>query len=71
MIDQYTERGFRIYAEFTDVYGSAVSVNESSLATDSCVWVRAKDDKDAYQPLHLNRWQAERLVAALREWLDV
>jgi hypothetical protein len=36
-----TQRGFGIYAEVTDKYGSKVTVQESSLATDDCVWIFA------------------------------
>lgn len=34
-----TERGFGIYADFTDRYGHRVRVQQSSLATEDCAWI--------------------------------
>ena len=36
-----TPRGFAVYAELTDHYGSTVKVQKSSLATADCVWIFA------------------------------
>lgn len=36
-----TPRGFGVYDELTDKYGSRVRVQESSLATDRCAWIFA------------------------------
>jgi len=53
-----TDRGFVIYDEFTDTYGHEVRVQESSLATDTRVWVFASDGS-----AHLD-------VARVRDALD-
>jgi hypothetical protein len=38
-----TERGFAIYDEFTDTYGSRIRVQESSSAEESRCWIFAED----------------------------
>jgi hypothetical protein len=66
----YTDRGFANYAEFDDVYGAKVTVRQSSLATDDCVWIFTKggtDDNDG--AIHLNVEKTVQLIAALSEWL--
>jgi predicted trehalose synthase len=55
----FTPRGFAAYAEFTDKYGSTVRVQESSLATDDCVWIFASHATPKLRP----EWR-ERLAAA-------
>lgn len=37
-----TERGFGLY-EFTDLYGSKCSIQDSSLATESAIWFGVDD----------------------------
>lgn len=37
-----TERGFNI-ANFTDRYGVSCSIQESSLATEACIWLGCDD----------------------------
>jgi len=34
-----TDRGFTIYDQFDDRYGHSVRIQESSLATEPCVWI--------------------------------
>jgi hypothetical protein len=34
-----TERGFGVYADFTDRYDNQVRVQESSLATEPAIWI--------------------------------
>lgn len=59
-----TPRGFTIYDQFTDLYGSKIWVQASSLATDRAVWIFArKGDEDSYP--HLNVEQARRIRDAL------
>jgi hypothetical protein len=60
-----TPRGFGIWSEFTDRYGQKVTVVESSLATEACVWVAPADG----QNIHLNEPQATELRNALSAWL--
>lgn len=62
---QYTNRGFRIYAELTDKYGSKIRVQESSLATDTCVWIFANNDKLDEPAPHLTVEQARQIADAL------
>jgi hypothetical protein len=72
------ERGFPVYGEFMDTYGSTVSVTQSSLATANRCWVQIHR-KDGYHEgsqvseqhgmAHLNRRQAKQLVASLQRWL--
>jgi hypothetical protein len=55
-----TSRGFSIYGEFTDTYGSDVKVQQSSTATQDAVWIFA-NHPDGYEiPPRLK----ERLSAA-------
>lgn len=37
-----TQRGFE-YAEFTDRYGAKCSIQNSSLATEDCIWLGVSD----------------------------
>lgn len=39
MTRKMTARGFDIYAEFIDRYGTAVRIQQSSLATEPAVWI--------------------------------
>jgi hypothetical protein len=65
MPSRKTVRGFRIYAQFYDQIGTRVRVQESSLATDACVWIFT--DKD--QTPHLTRAQARKLIRGLEAFL--
>jgi len=55
-----TERGFRI-AEFEDRYGSECSIQESSIATEDCIWLgpnspnpqRMIEGKNGWHPVEL------------------
>lgn len=63
---QFTERGFEDFTEFRDVYGSKITVRESSLATESCVWIFATDNPQIKEPSpHLNAEQAKMVADAL------
>lgn len=64
-----TERGFAIYAQFTDRYGAKVRVQESSLATDSCVWVFAQEPNGHLASPHLTVDMARQLRDALSEFI--
>lgn len=61
-----TPRGFGIWSEFTDRYGQKITVVDSSLATEACVWVQPADG----QNIHLNQIQATELRDALSAWLS-
>jgi hypothetical protein len=60
-----TQRGFAIYDEFTDSYGSTIRVQESSNIYGG-IWVYCKGrDGEDFTP-HLSNDDARRLVKALR-----
>ena len=66
---EVTQRGFGVYAELVDRYGSKVRVQHSSLATETCVWIFASDNPDPnYEnpSPHLTVEQAK----AIRDGLD-
>ncbi len=77
MAEKYTSRGFGIYAELTDEYGSKVRVQESSLATEECVWIFCENDhpqwaKTKVTPApHLNREHARIVRDALTEFIGL
>jgi hypothetical protein len=62
-----TERGFTIYDAFRDQYGADVRLQESSLATERCIWVFSSKHGFPDEPAspHLNLAQAERVRDAL------
>lgn len=62
-----TERGFIIYDQFTDTYGSDVRVQESSAATAAKVWIFCNKHgfpQESASP-HLDLNQAKRVRDAL------
>jgi len=77
-----TERGFR-KAEFKDRYGLDCSIQESSIATEACLWLGANkgshyDDNDMpveSQPgkclarMHLSQEQVKALMPLLKYFL--
>lgn len=66
-----TPRGFGIYAELTDQHGARVRVQESSLATEACVWIFASDDDHGPDATpHLTVEQARTVRDALTEFID-
>lgn len=60
-----TERGFGIYADFTDRYGERFTVQQSSLATEDAVWVGAHEKRG-----HLTVEMALHVRDALAGWLQ-
>lgn len=78
-----TNRGFSIYKEIKDSYGSTVTVQESSAATQHCCWiftndhrgddvvdcVGAKNNRQSVSP-HLTKAQARRVAKALLKFSD-
>lgn len=75
-----TPRGFCRYAEFTDERDQPIRVQQSSLATQPCVWVWIGNDEYGkrdpvsghllHPAMHLTRGQARRLITALTKFLD-
>ena len=70
MTRQYTQRGFGIYGELTDLYGSTIRIQESSLATDNAVWIFATNPDNADPSPHLSVEQAREVVKALEEFIN-
>lgn len=74
-----TERGFA-RGEFTDLYDEKCSIQESSLATDYCIWLgmdEAPEPKGPLQALHppacrmhLNRKQVAALLPLLQHFVE-
>lgn len=55
-----TNRGFNVYGEFTDDYGSKIRVQQSSSATQDGVWIFAEHPEGHELPPRFR----ERLAAA-------
>ena len=67
-----TERGFTIYDEFIDRYGKNIRVQESSIATEHCVWIQNEIVVVDGIPLgnaHLTVEMAKRVIKALKEFV--
>src|SRR5260370_29931002 len=57
-----TERGFAIYDEFADTYGTVIRIQKSSIATDLRCWIFTEGGTGSP---HLNIEQAKRVRDAL------
>jgi hypothetical protein len=68
-VKRVTERGFMIYAEFTDTYGSSVRVQESSAASEPKVWIFCDKRGDEPASPHLSVEQARLVRDALNEFI--
>jgi hypothetical protein len=61
-----TPRGFAVYDQFTDTYGSVIRVQQSSAAAESRCWIFAENaGMDVAPAPHLNVEQAKRVRDAL------
>jgi len=70
-----TERGFAVYAEFKDLDGVNVRIQQSSLATKHAVWIQNEivlcgPDKEPIGNAHLDKRMARRIVKALQRFID-
>ncbi len=82
MSKKKTHRGFSIYKEFKDTYGSTIRVQESSSVSRACwVFVTNRDGKDVVDCIgardnrqsvspHLSPAQARLLAKALLKFAD-
>jgi hypothetical protein len=70
MPEEFTSRGFAIYKRFADTYGNEVRIQESSSATNNCVWVICKNEKGNDSSPHLNVEQAKLLIEGLQEFIN-
>jgi hypothetical protein len=68
----FTPRGFVIYDKFADQNGHGVRVQQSSLATEDCVWIFCEDVTGKPWGLtpHLTVDQAIRVRDALTAFID-
>jgi hypothetical protein len=57
-----SERGFRVI-DFTDRYGKACSAQESSIATERCLWLGVNDER-----MHLTQEMVANLLPALEHF---
>lgn len=62
---EYTQRGFRIYKRTKDIYGKSLDVVESSLATDTAVWIFGADEAG----IQVNREGAREVIDGLTAFL--
>lgn len=67
-----TQRGFGIYSEFTDSYGSRIKIQESSSAEKKCCWIFCDNDPNVFKnpSPHLTVAQAKRVIAGLKKWIE-
>lgn len=63
-----TERGFWQH-EMKDSDGQKFCVQDSSLATDNCVWIYMIDGRPQHM-IHLNRARARRLIKYLNNFVE-
>lgn len=69
-----SDRGFK-YAEFTDLYGSQCSIQESSLATEAALWLGVDISFKQYSNLgatrmHLTQEMARNLIPLLELFVE-
>lgn len=66
-----TGRGFTIYDAFRDHYGADIRLQESSLATERCIWIFSNKHGFPDEPAspHLTVEQAERVRDALDQFI--
>jgi hypothetical protein len=65
-----TERGFVVFGEFKDRYDSTITVQESSIAFEPCVWVFTKNSDDLTASPHLTPDNAKRLIEILQDFVE-
>ncbi|MBU7316018.1 hypothetical protein [Paenibacillus oleatilyticus] len=72
MPKSYTQRGFAVFDDFESAYCGNICVVESSLATDHCVWIQFDEygSNEKQEALHLNKEEAKRIIAALKEFVE-
>ena len=64
-----TPRGFAIYAEFSDIRGGTVRVQQSSSAEGPHVWIFCQDSVDLPVSAHLDVEQAQIVRDALDQFI--
>lgn len=70
---EFTQRGFA-RAEFTDRYGAACSIQDSSLATEDCIWLGCDEgrhvDGACLARMHLTPEMAAALIPILQRFVE-
>lgn len=70
-----TQRGFKLL-EFTDLYGEACSLQESSLAEPAAIWFGCKNNAEPHlghemsPRMHLSQEDVQRLLPALQHFAE-
>ncbi len=69
-----TQRGF-CRADFTDLYGSECSIQESSLATQAAIWLGVDKPSPQYEEtgavrMHLSQEQVAQLLPMLQKFAE-
>jgi hypothetical protein len=67
-----TERGFK-FCLFKDYYGVECSIQQSSIATDDCIWIGANEvrgEVTGNNRMHLSREQIASLIPILQRFVD-
>lgn len=64
-----TDRGFK-RAEFKDEYGEDCSIQESSLATNPCIWLGVDLVQDKPARMHVSRALAKKLIPHLQKFVE-
>jgi hypothetical protein len=71
-----TNRGFELM-KFKDLYGSDCSLQQSSIATENCIWLGGEHEhihhvtqRSMGARMHLNRRMVKELVRRLSRWLE-
>lgn len=71
-MNEYTQRGFKIYTEFKDTYGKDIEVVRSS-SVEPRVWIQNEvEDVDGtlIANAHLSPYQALRVANALLKFVE-
>lgn len=68
---EHTERGF-LRSEFTDRYRQKCSLQESSLATEACIWLGCFEDMEGKPSsrMHLTQDMVNQLLPALTHFAE-
>lgn len=70
---EFTQRGFA-RADFTDRYGAACSIQDSSIATEDCIWLGCDEgthvDGQCCARMHLTQELAAELIPLLQRFVE-
>jgi len=66
---RYTQRGFAL-AEFTDRYNAACSIQNSSLASEPCIWLGVHEVAGEPARMHLTQEMVAALLPLLQRFVE-